>query len=49
VPVFDTLDDLQWRGPRLEFEALCKRLKAPELLRRANGAKLNPSKTGAMP
>lgn len=49
VPVFDTLDDLQWRGPRPEFEALCKRLKAPELLRRANGAKFKSSKTGATP
>jgi 5'-3' exonuclease len=35
VPVFDTVDDLRWQGPRPEFEQLCIRLKSPELLRRA--------------
>jgi 5'-3' exonuclease len=38
VPVFDTVDDLRWQGPRPEFEQLCIRLKSPELLRRAKSA-----------
>jgi 5'-3' exonuclease len=37
VPVFESIDDLLWKGPRPEFEKMCKRLSAPELLRRANG------------
>jgi 5'-3' exonuclease len=38
VPVFDTVDELRWQGPRPEFEQLCIRLKSPELLRRAKSA-----------
>jgi len=34
VPVFDTVDDLRWKGPRPNFEEHCQRMKAPELLRR---------------
>ena len=37
VPVFESIDDLLWKGPRPEFEKMCKRLSAPELLRRAVG------------
>jgi 5'-3' exonuclease len=37
VPVFESIDDLLWKGPRPEFERMCKRLSAPELLRRAMG------------
>lgn len=37
VPVFDTVDDLRWRGPRSNFEEYCRRLKAPELVRRVGG------------
>jgi 5'-3' exonuclease len=37
VPVFESIDDLLWKGPRPEFEKMCKRLSAPELLRRAMG------------
>jgi 5'-3' exonuclease len=36
VPVFNSVDDLLWQGPRPEFERMCERLRAPELLRRAN-------------
>jgi 5'-3' exonuclease len=36
VPVFNSVDDLLWKGPRPEFERICARLRAPELLRRAN-------------
>jgi 5'-3' exonuclease len=35
VPVFDTVDNLRWQGPRPEFEQFCARTKSPELLRRA--------------
>jgi 5'-3' exonuclease len=35
VPVFDTIDDLRWRGSTPAFAAWCQRMKAPELLTRA--------------
>jgi len=34
VPVFDTVDDLRWKGPRPEIEQYSRRLKSPDLLRR---------------
>lgn len=34
VPVFETIDELRWTGPRPEFETFCGRIKAPDLLRR---------------
>lgn len=34
APVFESVEDLCWKGPRPDFEETCKRLKAPELLRR---------------
>ena len=37
VPVFESINDLLWKGPKPEFEKMCKRLSAPELLRRAVG------------
>jgi 5'-3' exonuclease len=36
VPVFETVEDLRWQGPRPEFEALCRRLESPNLFNRAN-------------
>jgi 5'-3' exonuclease len=39
VPVFDTVEDLCWVGPRQNFEEYCRRMNAPELLRRALAAK----------
>ena len=39
APVFDTLEDLRWKGPREEFEEWCRRIKAPALLGRAASAK----------
>lgn len=45
APVFETLEDLRWKGPRAEFEALCSRLKAPDLLRRVRVA--GSSRAGA--
>ncbi len=38
VPVFESVDELRWKGPRPSFEAYCERLKAPDLLRRAMAA-----------
>jgi 5'-3' exonuclease len=34
APVFESVDDLRWAGPRPEFQAFCSRIKAPDLLRR---------------
>jgi 5'-3' exonuclease len=31
VPVFDSVDQLLWTGPRADFEALTRRLEAPDL------------------
>jgi 5'-3' exonuclease len=39
VPVFDSVDELRWRGPRPEFEELCRRMKVPGLLDRVTKAK----------
>jgi hypothetical protein len=48
VPVFDTVEDLRWKGPRPNFEELCHRMKSPDLVRRAesarSGAKLESGK-----
>ncbi len=38
VPVFDTVDDLRWHAPRPTFDDYCRRLKAPDLLRRVKAA-----------
>jgi 5'-3' exonuclease len=38
VPVFETVEDLRWHGPRTSFEDYCRRMKSPELLRRARAA-----------
>src|ERR1700733_10152630 len=35
VPVFDTIADLSWNGPRPNFEEYCRRMNAPDLLRSA--------------
>ena len=35
VPVFDTVEDLRWKGPRANFEAFCERLKASDLFSRS--------------
>jgi 5'-3' exonuclease len=42
VPVFDTVEDLRWQGPRPYFEAYCERLKAPDLFRRVTSAQSLP-------
>jgi len=38
VPVFDTVEDLRWKGARPYFEEYCRRMKATDLLRRITSA-----------
>jgi 5'-3' exonuclease len=38
VPVFDSLDDLRWKGPSPNFAERCRELKSPELFHRATAA-----------
>ncbi len=39
VPVFETVEDLRWTGPRPDFAELCRQMKSPDLLRRVTSAK----------
>jgi len=39
VPVFGTVEDLRWKGPRESFEEYCQRMKAPGLVGRVASAK----------
>ena len=39
VPVFDTVEDLRWKGPRPNFQEHCRRMKSPDLVRRAELAR----------
>lgn len=43
VPVFDSVDDLRWSGPRVDAEKFCQRLKSPELFRRVTAKTLSPA------
>jgi 5'-3' exonuclease len=36
IKLFDTVDELRWRGPTAEFERVCARMRAMDLLKRAN-------------
>ena len=38
VPVFDSVEDLRWRGPKADFEDYCRRMNSPTLLGRALSA-----------
>ena len=48
VPVFDTVEDLRWEGPRPNFEEHCRRMKSHDLVGRAesvrSGTKLKSGK-----
>jgi 5'-3' exonuclease len=46
VPVFDTVEDLRWKGPRPSFEDHCKRMKSPNLLARVTSAISKRSRSG---
>jgi 5'-3' exonuclease len=39
VPVFDTVEDLRWKGPRPDFEERCRQMKSPNLFGRVTSAK----------
>jgi 5'-3' exonuclease len=39
VPVFKSIDELQWQGPRLEFQQFCQHMKSSTLYERARAAK----------
>ncbi len=39
VPVFETVEDLRWKGPLPNFEEHSQRMKSPDLLRRATSAR----------
>ena len=43
VPVFESVDELLWRGPRPEFEQYCRRIRAEALYRRVAEKSLSPS------
>jgi hypothetical protein len=38
APVFDTVEDLRWKGPRDSFEEFCRRMKAVGLAGRVKSA-----------
>ena len=38
VPVFASVDDLRWKGPRSDFEGRCETMRSPELFARALSA-----------
>jgi 5'-3' exonuclease len=44
APVFESLDELKWDGPRPEFEKLCERLRATDLYRRVTARTLASTK-----
>jgi len=39
VPVFATVEDLRWKGPRPNFAEYCHRMKSSDLVRRAESAR----------
>ena len=43
VPVFDSLEELRWKGPRDDFEQYCDGLKMPALVTRAKSARSKAS------
>ena len=38
APVFDSVDELCWKGPRREFEERCRSMGSPDLFGRAMAA-----------
>jgi 5'-3' exonuclease len=39
APVFESVEELRWKGPRADFEKYCQRMNAPALAGRAASAK----------
>ena len=48
VPVFNSVDDLRWKGPRDNFEQSCEQLRAVALHRRVSERVLSNSGTAAV-
>jgi len=44
VPVFDTVEDLRWQGPRADFEEYCRQLNSSTLFKRAMAASRSASR-----
>jgi 5'-3' exonuclease len=44
APVFETVEELRWKGPRESFEECCRRMKATGLSGRGKAAGLNRSR-----
>jgi len=38
APVFESVEELRWKGPRAEFEGMCRRIRAEGIFRRAVAA-----------
>jgi 5'-3' exonuclease len=38
VPVFESVEELRWQGPRPSFKEICDRMRSPELLARVESA-----------
>jgi len=49
VPVFSSVDDLRWNGPRDNFEQSCERLRATDLYRRVSAKARSKSGAAAVP
>lgn len=39
APVFDSVEDLRWKGPQARFEVQCRAMRSPDLFGRAMSAK----------
>ncbi len=44
VPIFETVEDLRWKGPRQNFEEYCRRIKSSDLPGRVTSAKASLAK-----
>jgi len=49
APVFDTVDEVRWTGPRTGFEAQCEVIKSPDLFRRGVAAACLSTVVGSAP
>lgn len=48
VPMFDSVEDLRWRGPRENFVQRCERLRAGDLYRRVSAKALSKAGVAAL-
>jgi len=46
VPVFESLEELEWTGPTPEFEAICHQMKSADIFNRAMTAKSKRDEAG---